>query len=165
MLNKIKETLNSENGFTLIEMMVVIVIIGILASIALPTFSGMLDDARESQSKSEARSLYGVLFLQKELDKIGFSGTSDTILLDSRSLSGYPYDRNLSNDNFFEGTVITNAGFDDTARFFLDGTSKELTVAYPITNTKNAAGQAEYVIITTGFVGTLTDYLALSTTP
>ncbi len=47
---------NNQKGFTLIELMVVVVIIGILAAIALPNFLSMQDRAKESEVKSNAHT-------------------------------------------------------------------------------------------------------------
>ncbi len=44
---------NSE-GFTLIELMVVVVIIGLLAAIAIPNFVSMMDRAKEAKVKNNA---------------------------------------------------------------------------------------------------------------
>jgi general secretion pathway protein G len=44
-------------GFTLIEIMVVVVILGLLAAIIVPTIVGKVDDARVAKAKQDIRSL------------------------------------------------------------------------------------------------------------
>lgn len=53
---KLKE--NRENGFTLMELIVVLVILAILAAIMIPSMLGWIDKAREKQVILQARSAY-----------------------------------------------------------------------------------------------------------
>ena len=57
-MKKLWEKKNSKKGFTLVELIVVLVILAILAAIMVPSLIGWIDKAKEKQAVLEARNVY-----------------------------------------------------------------------------------------------------------
>lgn len=53
MRNKIKQIMNKEEGFTLVELLAVIVILGIIVAIAIPAVGSIIDRAGTDASAAE----------------------------------------------------------------------------------------------------------------
>ncbi len=70
-----KQSLSRQSGFTLIEIMVVVVIIGLLATMVLPKVLSRQDDAMIVKARADVRAISGALALYK-LDNFSYPNTS-----------------------------------------------------------------------------------------
>lgn len=65
---------NKQQGFTLIEVMIVVVILGILASIIVPKIMGRPDEARATRAQQDIRAVTAALDLYR-LDNFAYPTT------------------------------------------------------------------------------------------
>lgn len=79
MLTQIKNKAKSQKGFTLIELMVVILIIGVLAGIAVPKYIESTENARGARIQADLRTIDSAIVLF-QVSNNGESPTPTTII-------------------------------------------------------------------------------------
>lgn len=99
-MNK-KPNPRTQQGFTLIEIMVVVVIIGILGALIVPSILGRADDAKITAAQSDIRSIGNALDLYR-LDNHAYPSTDQGLEALVSKPTGYPEAKNWNPDGYLK---------------------------------------------------------------
>ena len=80
MVQKLRERSQGEGGFTLVELLVVMLILGLLAAIAIPSFFNQRDKARDADAKSAARTAQTAIETHATDNRGDYTGANDDVL-------------------------------------------------------------------------------------
>ncbi|MCL6638667.1 MAG: prepilin-type N-terminal cleavage/methylation domain-containing protein [Firmicutes bacterium] len=118
MFNRFARLLKNRKGFTLVELMVVVVIIGILAGIAVPVYNSSQNTAKINAYKADVRTLMGagVQYTANNgnpATKVTWDGSASQTW--SSYLQSWPTNPYTAADSFTveintDGTVVVKAG-------------------------------------------------------
>jgi type IV pilus assembly protein PilA len=75
-LNRLRQRVRSESGFTLVELLVVILIIGLLAAIAIPAFLTQTRKASDAAAKTQAGTLQTTMKAYANQNSGSFAGAT-----------------------------------------------------------------------------------------
>lgn len=126
-------------GFTLIELMIVVVVIGILAAIAIPKFASVSDSAKESEAVPVLKQIYTLEARYKQRNDqytnqfASMEGAADPV-----GAAKY-YDFRIDGDaTTFHACAMPKAGHDQLGSFQIDETQTLTKLASASACTGNA---------------------------
>src|SRR5690242_12254731 len=120
--------LKSKKGFTLIELMIVVAIIGILAAIAIPQFANMVAKSQEGATKGNLGTLRSALSIYYG-DTEGWypidGANLDSLTTQQKYLQTYPSatlpKTNMNSGHPTSGSVTNTAGGDAGGWYYNNG--------------------------------------------
>jgi len=112
-MKKIRKMMKNKKGFTLIELMVVVIIVGILAAVAIPLYTGHVAQAKASEGAAlvgSVRTAELVYYAQHDgyLEVASGGGDNDPLGIDARNNKYFQdYKVELTADGFLATTPAT----------------------------------------------------------
>lgn len=155
----LKKKNNKQQGFTLIELVIVIVILGILAATAAPKFIDLQDDAKEAALEAVHGSMESVISLVNAKAIIaGQDGDTGQITINSTGyalVNGYPSAVQVSGSGTDAGAGVfglldLDSDFSesqDTANGVVTVSFKSCTITYTNSTGTNSTGTGARPVI------------------
>ena len=85
---------NNKKGFTIVELVIVIAVIGILSAILIPTFTNLTQDARNAADKEEVNNTYTQYVMDAAQTGSYLSQTQVAVTKDRDNGPWYVYENN-----------------------------------------------------------------------
>lgn len=130
MMNRMRNVFKSKEGFTLIELMVVLAVLGILAAVAVPRFSDMTGKANLVKAKNELKQVQTALELyyaeNNEYPKTDAKDAAFEVIIGEYLVSSdiTSYEFTYDADGGTDGYSVTAVGGDVTVKITRDSIVK-----------------------------------------
>ena len=152
---------NTKKGFTIIELVIVIAVIGILAAVLIPTFSGVIEKANESAAMQAARNEYELYLAENAAE---LKGTENYTIVTNGykfSVKAGQFDATatkLENGESFSGDDLTHVV--KSAKATTAATAPTVTDQVKNTEWYDSAKKTNKVAVADMIVGTTYYYIA-----